>query len=179
LLFYTAHAQQRTTFVNCFSSSMIMRFSKINNNIYLFIYLFIYLCFGVWIIGLLKVCFLLGFIGWNLYLMWSSVNCRHNVRHIRTIPFLLPPDWDGWPLNLNNYLSSLLNLSDRGRMVVEFTPTCAIVAYHYLSCEFGPHSRRGVLYKTLCDRWAKTMDEGGPLLSMSSIKLGLLKENDK
>jgi hypothetical protein len=32
------HAQQRTTFVNCFSSSMIMRFSKINNNIYLFIY---------------------------------------------------------------------------------------------------------------------------------------------
>ena len=28
-------------------------------------------------------------------------------------------------------------------------------------------------------RWAKTIDEGGPLLSMSSIKLGLLKENDK
>ena len=39
---YTAHAQQRTTFVNCFSSSMIMRFTKINNNIDLFIYLFIY-----------------------------------------------------------------------------------------------------------------------------------------
>jgi hypothetical protein len=35
----------------------------------------------------------------NLYLMWSSVNCRHNVRHIRTIPFPLPPDWDGGPLN--------------------------------------------------------------------------------
>ena len=28
-------------------------------------------------------------------------------------------------------------------------------------------------------RWAKTIDEGGPLLSMSSIKLVLLKENDK
>jgi hypothetical protein len=28
-------------------------------------------------------------------------------------------------------------------------------------------------------RWAKTIDGGGPLLSMSSIKLGLLKENDK
>jgi hypothetical protein len=45
--FYTAHAQQRTTFVNYFSSSMIMRFTKINNTvraifIYLFIYLFIY-----------------------------------------------------------------------------------------------------------------------------------------
>jgi hypothetical protein len=43
---------------------------------------------------LLKVGFLLGFIGWNLYIMWSSVNCRHNVRHIRTIPFLLLPDWE-------------------------------------------------------------------------------------
>jgi hypothetical protein len=31
--------------------------------------------------------------------LWSSVNCRHNVRHIGTIPFLLPPDWNGWPLN--------------------------------------------------------------------------------
>jgi hypothetical protein len=31
---------------------------------------------------------LLGFIGWNLYLMWSSVNCRHNVRHIRRLWFL-------------------------------------------------------------------------------------------
>jgi hypothetical protein len=29
---YTAHAQQRTTFVNCFSSSMIMRFTQINNS---------------------------------------------------------------------------------------------------------------------------------------------------
>jgi hypothetical protein len=41
--FYTAHAQQRTTFINCFSSSMIMRFSKINNTVCaIFIYLFIY-----------------------------------------------------------------------------------------------------------------------------------------
>ena len=44
---YTAHTQQRTTFVNCLSSSMIMRFTKINSTvsaifIYLFIYLFIY-----------------------------------------------------------------------------------------------------------------------------------------
>ena len=35
-------------------------------------------------------------------------------------------------------------------MVVEFTTTCAIVAYHHLSCEFEPHSWRGVLDKTLC-----------------------------
>jgi hypothetical protein len=37
------------------------------------------------------------------------------------------------------------------RMVVEFTTTCAISAYHYKSCEFEPRSWRGVLYTTLCD----------------------------
>ena len=37
-------------------------------------------------------------------------------------------------------------------MVVEFTTTCAIVAYHHLSCEFEPHSWRGVFDKTLCDK---------------------------
>jgi hypothetical protein len=52
----------------------------------------------------------------------------------------------------NNYLSSKQNLSRRGRMVVESTSTCAIVAYHHLSCEFEPHSWRGVLEKTLCDK---------------------------
>ena len=52
---YTAHAHQRTTFVNCFSSSMIMRFTKINSTVWaIFIYLFIYLfmlwcqCFNCW-----------------------------------------------------------------------------------------------------------------------------------
>jgi hypothetical protein len=35
-------------------------------------------------------------------------------------------------------------------MVVAFTTTCAIIAYHHLSCEFEPHSWRGVLDKTLC-----------------------------
>jgi hypothetical protein len=37
-------------------------------------------------------------------------------------------------------------------MVVEFTTTCAIVAYHHLCCEFEPHEWRGVLDKTLCDK---------------------------
>jgi hypothetical protein len=45
-----------------------------------------------------------------------------------------------------------LNLSRRDRMVVEFTTTRAMVAYHHLSCEFEPHSCRGVLDKTLCDK---------------------------
>jgi hypothetical protein len=43
-------------------------------------------------------------------------------------------------------------LNRRGRMVVEFTTTCAIIAYHHLSCEFEPHSWRGVLDKTVCDQ---------------------------
>ena len=35
-----------------------------------------------------------GFIGWNLYLMWSSVNCRHNARHIRhTLSFATRLGW--------------------------------------------------------------------------------------
>ena len=37
-------------------------------------------------------------------------------------------------------------------MVVRFTTTCVISAYHYLSCEFESSSWRGVLYTTLCDK---------------------------
>jgi hypothetical protein len=41
--FYTAHAHQRITFVNWFSSSMIMKFTNINNTVRaIFIYLSIY-----------------------------------------------------------------------------------------------------------------------------------------
>ena len=40
----------------------------------------------------------------------------------------------------------------RGRMVVGFSTTCAISAYHHYSCEFEPRSWRGVLDKTLCDK---------------------------
>jgi hypothetical protein len=45
-------------------------------------------------------------------------------------------------------------------MVVEFTNTCAIVAYHHLSCEFEPHSWRGVLDKTLCDKVCQLLATG-------------------
>jgi hypothetical protein len=37
-------------------------------------------------------------------------------------------------------------------MVVGFTTTCAICGYHLLSCEFEPHSWRGVIDTTLCDK---------------------------
>ena len=36
--------------------------------------------------------------------------------------------------------------------VVRFTTTCAINAYHHLSCKFEPRSWRGVLDTTLCDK---------------------------
>ena len=45
-------------------------------------------------------------------------------------------------------------------MVVEFTTTCAIVAYHHLSCEFEPQSWRGVLDKTLCDKVCQWLATG-------------------
>ena len=64
-----------------------------------FHYYMFYLGMDTMVFSVATVKLLLGFFGWNLYLMWSSVNCRYHVRHIRTIPFLLPPDWDGWPLN--------------------------------------------------------------------------------
>ena len=41
--------------------------------------------------------------------------------------------WQSSKFNMGrlNYLSSKLNLSRRGRMIVEFATTCAIVAYHH------------------------------------------------
>ena len=44
-------------------------------------------------------------------------------------------------------------------LVVGFTTTCAISAYHHKSCEFESHSCRGVLNTTLCDnvgQWLAT-----------------------
>ena len=38
------------------------------------------------------------------------------------------------------------------RMVVEFTTTCAISAYHHERCKFESHSRQGVLDTALCDK---------------------------
>ena len=37
-------------------------------------------------------------------------------------------------------------------MVVGFTTTCAISAYHHYSCELEPHSWPGELDTTLCDK---------------------------
>jgi len=44
---------------------------------------------------------------------------------------------------------------DRDRRVVGFTNTCAINAYDHQNCEFEPRSWRGVLDKTLCDKFCR------------------------
>jgi hypothetical protein len=51
-------------------------------------------------------------------------------------------------------LSNLISGSRRGRdhMLVGFTITCAVSAYHHYSCEFEPLSWGGVLDTTLCDK---------------------------
>ena len=46
----------------------------------------------------------------------------------------------------------LLKICGHKRMVVGFTTTCAISAYHHLSCELQPLLWKGVLDTTLCDK---------------------------
>ena len=50
------------------------------------------------------------------------------------------------------FLNSGRGCRGRDIMVVEFTTTCAISAYHHLSCEFESRSWRGVLHIALCDK---------------------------
>ena len=45
-------------------------------------------------------------------------------------------------------------------MVVGFTTTCAVSAYHHQSCEFEPRSWRGVLDTTLCDKVCQWLAAG-------------------
>ena len=64
-------------------------------------------------------------------------------------------------LNLKTYIiisitAHPITWGHRGRgrdcMVVGFTTTPAISAYHHYSCEFESHSWKGVLDTTLCDK---------------------------
>jgi hypothetical protein len=48
----------------------------------------------------------------------------------------------------------------RDRMVVGFTTTCRISAYHHQSCEFEPRSWRGVLDTTICDKIRQLLATG-------------------
>ena len=48
----------------------------------------------------------------------------------------------------------------RDRIVVGFTTTCTISAYHNQSCEFEPCSWQGVLDTTLCDKVCQWLAAG-------------------
>jgi hypothetical protein len=45
-------------------------------------------------------------------------------------------------------------------MVVGFTTTCTISAYHHYSCEFESCSCQGVLNTTLCDKVYQLLAQG-------------------
>ena len=51
-------------------------------------------------------------------------------------------------------------LRGRHRMVVRFTNTCAISAYHHWRCEFHSRTWRGVLDTTLCDKVCQWLATG-------------------
>ena len=54
----------------------------------------------------------------------------------------------------------------RDHMVVGFTTTSVIIAYHHESCEFEPRSWRGVLYKTLRDKVCQWLRQVGGFLGI-------------
>ena len=57
---------------------------------------------------------------------------------------------------------------DRDHMVVGFTTTCEISAYHHISCEFESRSWLGVLDIALCDKvcqWLATCQWCSPVSS--------------
>ena len=61
----------------------------------------------------------------------------------------------------------------RDRIVVRFTTTSAISAYHHLRCKFESRSWRDVLDTTLCDRVYQWLTEGrwfspGPAVSFTN-----------
>ena len=61
----------------------------------------------------------------------------------------------------------MVNRGRRGRvrMVVGFTTTYAISAYHHERCEFKPRSWRGVLDTILCDKVCRWFSPGTPVTS--------------
>ena len=72
----------------------------------------------------------------NMY--WTNESSWHNAASVHVI------------YNCNSILCG--GNHGRDRMVVGFTTTCAISAYHHKSCEFESHSWQGVLDTTLCDK---------------------------
>jgi len=49
-------------------------------------------------------------------------------------------------------------------MIIGFTTTYPISAYHHLSCKFEPRSQRGVLDTTFCDKFVSDLWQVGGFL---------------
>ena len=68
----------------------------------------------------------------------------------------------------------------RDRMVVGFTTTFAISAYHHKKCEFEPRSWRDVLDTTLCDKVCQLIVTGRFLLLLLNVAcLGSLAQKQQ
>ena len=66
------------------------------------------------------------------------------------------------------YLLNVLKRGHRDRMVVGFTTTCAISAYHHKRCEFKSQSWQGVHDTTLCDKVCQWL-AGGRWFSVGTL----------
>ena len=65
-------------------------------------------------------------------------------------------------INEINHIYTCINGGRRGRdrIIVGFTTTCAISAYHHFNCEFDLCSWPGVLDTTLCDKVCQWLATG-------------------
>jgi hypothetical protein len=63
-------------------------------------------------------------------------------------------------MKMANYNRNARGRRGGDRMVVGFTTTCAISAYHHESCDFEPRAWRGVLDRTLCDKVCQWLATG-------------------
>ena len=110
---------------------------------------------------LLKI---ISFIFWKY--KWSMFFPRYSNIHCRGIFFL-------------KLFANCRGCHGRDHMVVGFTTTYAISAYHHLSCEFESRSWRDVLNKTLCNKVCQWLAAGqwfslGTSVNITEILLTVL-----
>ena len=105
----------------------------------------------------------------------NILSCVHPVIHFYTFNYTArQPDVAGCSNSLFNilvYSDSHMGRHGRNRMVVRFTTTYAISAYHHWSCNFEPRSWRGVLDTTLCDKVCQWLATGRWFSLISSINI--------
>ena len=92
-------------------------------------------------------------------------SCKMIMDHPKTISTKFDSNWASglWQMDWN-VESWSWTLIDHDRMVVRFSTTCAISAYHYLHCEFESHSWRGVLHTTFLIKFVSDLRQVGGFL---------------